>query len=125
MKALLLLLSCLSLALLATAILPYDMNCDLVQGSCRKGDFVDKHIADCKYDRSLEHPWSCDAKNDDLIEWTVDVAEGDRCKPVTGRRVTCGAPGSNTRCVCSDVNPLDSLDHGRLIPKFNECRCQY
>lgn len=126
MKALFFSLSYLSLALLANAILPYNMECDLVQGSCRKGDFVAKHIADCKYDRTLEHPLSCDAMNDDLIEWTVDVAEGDRCKPITGRRVTCGAPGSNTRCVCSDVSPLDSItERGKFVPKFNECRCQY
>ena len=69
-----------------------------------------KHIADCKYDRSWAHPFSCDAENDDLIEWTVDVARGDRCKPLGGRRVRCGEPGSNTRCVCSDVNPFEDVE---------------
>ena len=89
-----------------------------------------KHIADCTYDRSWAHPFSCDAENDDLIEWTVDVARGDRCKPLGGRRVRCGEPGSNTRCVCSDVNPFEDVESNGFkfkvkVPKFNECRCQY
>lgn len=131
MKTTFIILSCLSLVSLNHAILPSDLACDPLSGTCRKGDFVAQSIADCKYDRSLLHPISCDAQNDDLIDWTVDVARGNRCKPVYNRHIICGSRGSNTRCVCSDVNPFESFNinlAGRRIeydPKFNECRCQY
>ena len=86
-----------------------------------------ENIADCEYDRSFPHLVSCDAVNDHLVKWTVDVAQGDRCKPVRGRRVICGERESNTRCVCSDTDMVDNINQIRstFIPKFNECRCQY
>ena len=95
-------------------VLPTDKNCDPDTGKCRKGDWTAKDIADCEYDG----PISCDAENDHLLSWTVDVAEGDRCIPKSGTRFRCGASGTNTRCVCSDTNWFYN-------PGFNECRCQY
>ena len=107
--------------------LPSNLNCNPQRGTCNYGDFVDQLIADCEYDRSLFHPISCDAVDDDLTEWTVNVARGDRCKPIRNKQFTCGASGTNTRCVCSDVEfqtrAVPML--GIAIPKFNECRCQY
>ena len=99
-------------------VLPTDENCDPESGKCRKGDWIAQNIADCKYDRSLLHPFSCDAEGDHLFSWIVDVAKGDRCIPKSGTRFRCGASGTNTRCVCSDTNWFYN-------PGFNECRCQY
>ena len=98
-------------------VLPTNENCDPAAEVCRKGDWIDRSIADCEYERSFRHPISCDAQNDHPGSWTVDEADGDRCKPSSGKRFTCGAQGTNTRCVCSDTNIL--------MLKFNECRCQY
>ena len=99
-------------------VLPINKNCDPNSGACRKGDWIAENIADCEYDRSLFHPFSCDAQNDAWSSWTVDVAQDDRCKPVSGKRFTCGAAGTNTRCVCSDTNLAYN-------PGINTCQCQY
>lgn len=103
-------------------VLPTDEACDPNTGTCRKGDWIATHIADCKYERSLFSFISCNAQNDRLGSWVVDVAQDDRCKPVDGKRFTCGASGTNTRCVCSDSN-IHRIVTARQI--FNECRCQY
>ena len=97
-------------------VLPTNFNCDPNSKICRKGDWVAQHIADCVSDSS-SYFYVCDAQNDVSLSWTVDVAVGDYCKPVTGKKFKCGAPGTNTRCVCSDVILFPSLR--------NECRCQY
>lgn len=99
-------------------VLPTNENCVPEAEVCRKGDWIAKHIADCEYDRSLLHPFSCDATNDHWVSWTVDVAVGDRCIPSSDKHFTCGASGTNTRCVCSDTNLAYN-------PGPNECRCQY
>ena len=100
----------------AHGLLPSKKNCDPRKGDCQHGDFVATDIADCEYDRDLFHMISCDAENDHMTEWTVDVARGHRCKSIRNRPIRCGAPGTKTRCVCSDVKYGDG---------FNECRCQY
>ena len=92
--------------------------CDpYVAGNCRKGDWVAEDIARCKYSKSIAHPLSCDAQNDHYASWVVDVAVGDRCKPLTGYLIRCGE--RNTRCVCSDYNPY------LMLGELNECKCQY
>ena len=101
-------------------VLPTNKNCDPATKVCRKGDWIDSNIADCKYKRSGRHPITCDAINDRITSWTVDKAVGDRCKPRSGKRFTCGAQGTNTRCVCSDTNLAYKKTRG-----FNQCRCQY
>lgn len=124
MKIILLLLSlatfihALNKHVLNKRVLPINENCNPDSGKCRKGDWIDKDIADCEYARSWLHPFSCDAQNDVLQSWTVDVAVDDRCKPASGKELTCGASGTNTRCVCSDTNLAYN-------PGINECRCQY
>ena len=99
-------------------VLPTNENCNPAVEVCRKGDWINRNIADCKYKKSLTHFISCDAKYDHKISWTVDKAVGDRCKPVSGKHFTCGAQGTNTRCVCSDTNIFYN-------PGRNKCRCQY
>lgn len=104
-------------------VLPTNEQCDpAISGNCRKGDWVAENIADCEYDRSLLHPISCDAQNDRLGSWIVDVAKEDRCIPSSGGRFRCGASGTNTRCVCSDSNIHRTFSTGEY---FNRCRCQY
>ena len=98
-------------------VLPTNENCDPAE-VCRKGDWIDRNIADCKYERSLLHFLTCDAQNDHLGSWIVDEAVGDRCKPSSGKRFTCGASGTSTRCVCSDTNIFYN-------PGPNKCKCQY
>jgi len=98
-------------------VLPTNKNCDPSVQICKKGDWINEDVADCKYDRFGSHFFSCDAQNDHIFSWTVDTAVGDRCIPASGKRFACGAPGTNTRCVCSDTNPLDL--------EINACKCQY
>ncbi len=95
---------------LSKRVLPTNEHCDPQAEVCRKGDWTATYIADCER-RGL---FTCNAENDVWFSWTVDVAENDKCKPVTGRRFDCGEPGTDTRCVCSDYKI-----------QFNECRCQY
>ena len=102
--------SALSERVITKRVLPTNESCDPDLDTCRKGDLTARNIADCKYDGWL----TCDAQNDSLTSWTVNLAEGDRCKPASGKQFKCGAPGTNTRCVCSDKKIL-----------INECRCQY
>lgn len=99
--------------------LPINDKCNPSLEVCRKGDLIRRDVADCRYDR----PWywpiaTCDAKGDTL-SWTVDVDIRDKCLPLNRRKdFACGAPGTNSRCVCSDTNILYN-------PGPNECRCQY
>ena len=86
-----------------------------ISGDCKKGDWVDEGIADCSYRGSW--PWStCTASGDSggVFSWVVEPDSDDKCKPVSGKGLRCGAQGSNTRCVCSDYKI-----------QFNECVCQY
>lgn len=95
-------------------MLPDSQSCDPSKGTCFKGDFVDKSIADCKYEKALS---TCTAsgKTGGIISWVVAPDKNNRCKPIeSGKQFSCGAKGTNTRCVCSDYKI-----------KFNECRCQY
>lgn len=91
-------------------VLPTNENCDPQNQVCRKGDWTSTYIADCERRDFL----TCNVQNDVSYSWTVDLAEDDKCKPVTGLQFICGQAGTNTRCVCSDTK----------LP-FNECRCQY
>lgn len=54
------------------------------------------------------------AKNNVWTSWIVDTAVYKECIPASGKRFTCGAPGTNTRCVCSHP-----------IIHSTECKCQY
>lgn len=91
-------------------VLPIDQSCDPDSGRCRKGDWIATHIADCEHHGIL----TCNAIDDRLYSWTVNIAKGDKCKARGGTRLRCGAPGTSTRCVCSDEKI-----------KFNKCKCQY
>ena len=99
---------------LSKRILPSSPYCDPRNQVCRKGDWTPEKVADCRY----TGPITCDAQNDAAISWTVDVAVGNKCVPKSGLQFRCGAPGTDTRCVCSDTNPLYN-------PEFNSCQCQY
>lgn len=103
---------------LSKRVLPTNLNCDPFSEVCRKGDWIATNIADCKYERSFYHPFVCTAQHKVWYSWIVDVAKGDRCKPISGEKFQCGASGTNTRCVCSDTNLI--FHRG-----FNKCRCQY
>ena len=95
-------------------MLPDNQSCDPAKGTCSKGDFLDKSIADCKYDRELS---TCTArgKTGGVISWVVAPDKNDRCTPIEkGKRFTCGERGTHTRCVCNDYKI-----------ELNECRCQY
>ena len=94
-------------------LLPDNEHCDPRRGECKKGDWVDDDIADCDYDWSLTS-WTCDVRGASIFSWEVEPDEDDRCKPVGGKPIRCGDPGTNTRCVCS----------GYKI-QFNTCVCQY
>ena len=94
-------------------VLPINKDCDPNTQACRKGDWIAENIADCRR-RGLT---TCSAQNGVKTSWIVDVAKDSKCVPVQGLRFECGAPGTDTRCVCSDTNPV-SL-------KFNSCQCQY
>ena len=94
-------------------LVPCHQNCNPTTGTCSKGDFVDKDIADCEYDRFLG---TCTASGDTggVISWVVEPDANDRCVPISSKPMRCGDPGTNTRCVCSDYKI-----------EFNQCRCQY
>lgn len=49
-----------------------------------------------------------------IISWVVTPDKDNRCVPSKGKRIRCGSPGTNTRCVCSDY---------KIEP--DTCRCQY
>ena len=93
--------------------LPDNENCDPDAGTCLKGDWLDKTIADCRYERSLG-TCSVSGSTGTVISWIVGPERNDRCQPANGKRFLCGAAGTNTRCVCSDY---------KIQP--NRCRCQY
>ena len=91
--------------------LPINQECDSQNESCRKGDWIASSIADCRYTGFL----TCDAQNDVLLSWTVDVDKDDNCQPDTSNvEFTCGEAGTDTRCVCSDHKVW-----------LNKCKCQY
>lgn len=95
--------------------IPNDQSCDPnLPGSCIRGDFIDKSIADCMYEKSLG---TCTAsgKTGGIISWVVAPDKNDQCKPIKEhKQFTCGSKGTNTRCICSDYKI-----------QFNHCRCQY
>ena len=95
-------------------MLPDKQSCDPSRGTCSKGDFVDKALADCSYETILG---TCTAsgKTGGIISWVVAPDKDSKCKPtVKGKQFTCGAQGTKTRCVCNDYKI-----------ELNECRCQY
>ena len=95
-------------------VLPWNENCNPNQGTCVKGDFVKASVADCKFQRSFSHPFSCTARDDSPIHWVVEPEKNGNCLPVSGKTIRCGASGTKTRCVCSSPK----------LPS-NQCRCQY
>lgn len=102
--------------LISKRMLPDNQRCDPSEGTCSKGDFVDKAIADCRYEaKSVFETCTVRGKTGGVISWVVAPERDDRCKPVqSGKKFNCGAEGTNTRCVCSDH---------KIEP--DECRCQY
>lgn len=96
-------------------MLPENQSCDPEKGgSCAKGDFVDKAIADCEYEAE---PGTCtvSGKTGGVISWVVGPDKDNKCGPMEkGKKFVCGARGTNTRCVCSDYKI-----------ELNKCRCQY
>lgn len=114
--------------------LPLSTSCDPRQKNvCNKGDLVDSKVADCEKTSS---PWTCNPvvnlseKNlfDSLVlkfSSIVDVPDvskhGVDCVPDTSLPITCGAEGTDTRCVCDKA-----VDYKRLKETLlNQCRCQY
>lgn len=96
-------------------MIPTHENCNPLDGpgKCEIGDFVDKSIADCYYDKLLG-TCSASGMSGSMISWVVAPDKHDRCKPNKEKKFQCGAPGTNTRCVCSDHKI-----------EINNCRCQY
>ena len=103
--------------------LPLSHSCDpRTAGSCHKGDLISTRIADCEKDSLLI---TCDPINDIPFSSVVDIPDvsrwGVNCKPDSSRRIICGTPGTDTRCVCDkawDISrPKETL--------ANQCRCQY
>ena len=98
-------------------MLPDNQSCDpSSRGTCSKGDFVDKALADCSYETTLDlGTCTASGKTGGIISWVVAPDKDNKCKPiVNGKKFTCGAQGTNTRCVCNDYKI-----------ELNECRCQY
>ena len=105
--------------------LPLSTACDPRKlDTCHKGDLITESVADCKRmpDSSLK---MCHPINDYEFSSVVDLPDtsknGIDCVADTSRPVTCGSPGSDTRCVCDKA-----FDWRR--PKetaFHQCRCQY
>jgi len=97
-------------------LLPSRQDCSPTLETCRKGDFVDKRIADCEYSRLRHILGTCTARGNSggIISWVVAPDAENRCVPIEGKQIRCGDPGTNTRCVCSDY---------KIKP--NQCRCQY
>ena len=102
--------------------LPLSDNCNPhIAGSCYKGDLISTSIADCK--RHLTRftcKRTCNPINNLHLSSVVDVPDvrihGVECLPVNGQiNITCGTPGTDTRCVCDKT----------WYFKPNECRCQY
>ena len=89
--------------------------CDpTIRGHCKKGAWVDDGIADCS--SPLQTATSCSARGrpGGYLSWVVEPDTNGICKPVSGKVIRCGDPGTNTRCVCSDY---------KITP--NKCVCQY
>lgn len=102
-----------------TKVHPSNEYCDPLNGVCRKGDWIDPSIADCNYTGSIYNTgrFSCQAKGHRYGSWIVDEEVEDACQPSRiSKSFVCGAPGTNTRCVCSD---------NKYWVWPNECRCQY
>lgn len=102
--------------------LPLLLNCDPNAGTCAKGDLIDERIADCEKDGLI---FTCTPINDYTLSSVVDLPDKNcytcsDCKPVS-RTLRCGAPGTDTRCVCRKV-----VDYKEVINSLaNQCRCQY
>ena len=94
-------------------LVPCDQSCNPTTGTCRKGDFVDKDIADCEYN-CFQGTCTASGQTGGVISWVVEPDANNRCVPILGKPMRCGDPGTNTRCVCS---------HHKI--EFNQCRCQY
>ena len=100
--------------LISKRMLPENQSCDPTKGTCSKGDFVDKDLADCKYEDELE-TCTVGGKTGGVISWVVAPDKDNKCRPIEeGKKFSCGAKGTNTRCVCNDYKI-----------ELNECRCQY
>ena len=103
--------------------LPINENCDPLEGTCKKGDWVAKEIADCRFEEATSSKFTCKtAKKFPWLSWKVNVENDDECKPVRGTKLLCGKLGTHTRCVCSD-NGLYNIFVRKEF--FNRCKCQY
>ena len=75
---------------------------------------MDKAIADCRYETTLG-TCAASGKTGGIISWVVAPDKDNKCRPiVNGKKFTCGAKGTSTRCVCNDYKI-----------QMNNCRCQY
>ena len=105
-----------------TTRLPTNKSCNLLKQGCFKGDLIDKKIAGCKRNATL---YACDPINDLLASSVVDLPDVKRhrvsCNAETERPIICGAPGTDTRCVCDKA-----IDWKRIKETiWHQCRCQY
>ena len=107
------------------ARLPLNKSCNLLEQGCFKGDLIDVKIADCKRDGPNVNLQTCDPINDLLFSSVVDLPDvkkhGVSCNADTECPIICGAPESDTRCVCD--KPVDWNRPKETI--LHRCRCQY
>ena len=109
-----------------TTTLLLNTSCNLLEHGCSKGDLIDTKIADCKRSGPKANIYTCDPLINDLsLSSVVDLPDVNKhsvtCNADTERPIICGAPGTNTRCVCNKAMNLKR-------PKetaSNQCRCQY
>lgn len=102
--------------------LPTNFNCDPRLQVCRKGDWTPEDVAGCYYRGSKS---TCTAVNEGhSLSWIVDEDRHGDCRPLQGLQFLCGAAGTHTRCVCSDVNIFYSF-FTKNRPLHNQCKCQY
>ena len=101
--------------------LPLSYDCNPNRGTCYKGDLIAESLADCEKDSLFT---TCNPINDYSLSTVVDVPDvskhGVNCVS-KNKPITCGAAGTDTRCVC-----YKAVDYKK--PKetlFNQCRCQY
>ena len=99
--------------------LPTNEDCDPFAGTCSKGDWVSRELATCEYHG---HKQECKPQEELFLSWVVEKEIQDQCRPVEGKTLICGAPGTDTRCVCSSPGPYNFFFRREYN---NKCKCQY
>ena len=110
-----------------TTTLLLNTSCNLLEHGCSKGDLIDTKIANCKRNGPKANIYTCEPLDDPSLGSVANLKlpdmnkHGVTCKSDTERPIICGAPGTNTRCVCNNAVNLKRPKETTL----NQCRCQY